>query len=624
MPRPRTSLLLLTGIAAFTTAAGLAQGAPPALQATPPGKAQTAPGSAPTLKANAQLVVVDVVVTDSKQAPVHNLKASDFTVQENGARQQVTGFEEHVTMPPSQAGKIAPMRPLPPGIFTNYTPVPEGSAVNVLLLDALNTQMKDQSYVLDQLREYLKNAPAGTRIAIFGLNNHLILLQGFTTDLALLKSVVEKTTTSSSPLIADAVGNGGAIAASDQIAAVSGADMGQVVASMQKFEAMIGLDDLQLRVKTTLDAMTQLAQFMAGIPGRKNLIWFSGSFPVDFSPQSEGQYRDTMNLLARSRVAVYPVGAHGLATNATAIGNDVGGSSLGIGVARTQAQFAQNNASQNIAMNRMAADTGGHAYVDTNGLSEAVGKAIDNGSNYYTLSYTPTDSKADGEFRKIQVKLAQQGLTLTYRNGYFADAPVTRKPSQVQVSLPGVAYAHGSDAVAAPAPASPLATAMMRGAPPATGILLKLQVRPASSAVENALAAGNIVSPEPAAKQEVAGPFRRYAIDIAADARDIQITPTPDGHYQFSAEVLTFVYDANGAVINTSALKARGNLSPSTYANMSHTGLPFHQEISVPEAGEYYLRTSVHDLATGRYGAVEIPVASVAKLAPVTGPEPGH
>jgi hypothetical protein len=69
-------------------------------------------------------------------------------------------------------------------------------------------------------------------------------------------------------------------------------------------------------------------------------------------------------------------------------------------------------------------------------------------------------------------------------------------------------------------------------------------------------------------------------------------------------------------VINTAVLKARGNLDASALANMRRVGLPFHQEVSVPVDGDYTLRISVHDLDTGRYGAVELPVASVAKLEP--------
>lgn len=53
---------------------------------------------------------------------------------------------------------------------------------------------------------------------------------------------------------------------------------------------------------------------------------------------------------------------------------------------------------------------------------------------------------------------------------------------------------------------------------------------------------------------------------------------------------------------------------------MAHVGLPFHQEVSVPVNGEYYLRTAVHDMETDHSGAVEIPVAAVAKLAPLSAP----
>jgi hypothetical protein len=163
-----------------------------------------------------------------------------------------------------------------------------------------------------------------------------------------------------------------------------------------------------------------------------------------------------------------------------------------------------------------------------------------------------------------------------------------------------------------------LTRTMMHGAPNATEIMLKLQVLPASNATENAVVPGNIFNANALPKVKIKGPFRRYVVDIAADAKDIKITPTPDGHYQFSTEVITCVYDANGVLIDTAVQKARGNLSLSSYANMTRTGLPFHQEVSVPVDGDYYLRISLHDLVTDRYGSVEVPVAAVAKLPPLT------
>ena len=593
-----------------------------------PPQPQSTQGPVNTLKANAQLVIVDVVATDNKGVAIHNLKASDFTVLEDGTAQQVKEFEEHVAAPPQKARPAMPH--LPPGIFTNYTPVPPGSAVNVLLLDALNTQMKDQMYVRQQLLDFLNKTPPGTNIAIFGLNDRLILLQGFTSNLEALKMVVEKSRASSSLLLADSTGNGSDLngPVSQQISNVMGdaVDMAQLMASVQQFEAVQASTDSQIRAKATLDAMNQLAHFLSGIPGRKNLIWFSGSFPLTVLPDLTGvehpfevvgdageEARDTEDLLARSEVSVYPVLAYGLPTTNTPIGTTPTLSNLSnAGIIGTLTKVDQANFDQQNSVKQIASRTGGQAYVDGNGLSEAVGKAIENGANYYTLTYTPTNAKQNGAFRKIQVKLARPGVNLSYRTGYFAEDAKAK---------------HGAEMGTNAQQPSSFVKAMLRGAPDATGILMKLQVLPITDTTESLVAKGNALSTEPGAKAAVKGPFRRYAIDIAADERDVQITPTPDGHYQFAVEVLTLVYDASGTIVNRVTQRARGNLSLAVYANMARVGLPFHQEVSVPATGEYYLRTAVHDLETDHFGAVEIPVASVSKLAPLTAsaaaPAPG-
>lgn len=612
-------------LALAAAASSLAQTAPPpAARPAPSLNAQAPQAPVATIKARAQLVIVDVVVTDSHQAPVHKLKVADFTVLENNAPQQITSFEEHAAPSPALAAKAVAVPRLPPGIFTNFTPVQSDGPINILLLDALNTQIKDQSYVQSQLREFVKNTPVGSRMGIFVLNDRLVMLQGVTSDLVLLKTVVERISPGASILLGDNtgdhdnVGNGGTKTASDTLSEIGGPDMALLGAELKQADADMGAMDTQNRALQTLDAMNQLAHYLGGIPGRKNLIWFSGSFPLTIFPDStishpfavvagmEEEFRETTSLLARSQVAVYPIDARGLKTFSTAIAKDSGAGNVGQGLAAAQNKLFQDNANENATMYEMASDTGGQAYINTNGLSEAVGKAIVNGSNYYTLSYTPADSKQDGGFRKIQVKLDRSALTLAYRTGYFADQPSVR-------SNRGAEFAHATSAQP-----DPLARAMVRGAPDATEILLKLQVLPVSAAIETAAVKGNVINPNPAAKVKTKGPYHRYAIDVAADAGDIRITPTPDGHYQFSTELITYVYDTGGAVINIAAQKAQGNLSISNYANLRRVGLQFHQEVSVPVAGEYYLRTSLRDLDTDRYGSVEIPIASVAKLSPLT------
>jgi VWFA-related protein len=133
----------------------------------------------PTLKANAQLVVVDIVVTDKNQKPVPSLKLSDFTLTEDNKPQAVSHFEEHTT---AGVAKMAATTKLPAGIFTNDAPAVTGWPVNVLLLDAVNTPPDGQAQVRDQLIKYLKKIRPGTPMAIYGLASHLTVLQGITSD----------------------------------------------------------------------------------------------------------------------------------------------------------------------------------------------------------------------------------------------------------------------------------------------------------------------------------------------------------------------------------------------------------------------------------------------------------
>jgi hypothetical protein len=77
--------------------------------------------SATSLTTRTQLVVVDVVVTDNKQNPVHNLTASDFTALEDNAAQRIKSFEEHTT---ANAAKSEPPLVLPPGNFASVKDLP--------------------------------------------------------------------------------------------------------------------------------------------------------------------------------------------------------------------------------------------------------------------------------------------------------------------------------------------------------------------------------------------------------------------------------------------------------------------------------------------------------------------
>ena len=72
----------------------------------------------------------------------------------------------------------------------------------------------------------------------------------------------------------------------------------------------------------------------------------------------------------------------------------------------------------------IAAATGGHAYHGNNRIAELLDKAVENGTSYYSLTYSPTNTKYDGSERHIEVTLGEEGRlyprlpTIYYASGY--------------------------------------------------------------------------------------------------------------------------------------------------------------------------------------------------------------
>jgi VWFA-related protein len=616
-------LLLALGASGQTAPAGSTAGAAGAAQEAHAPSA----GSPPTIRTNAELVVVDVVVTDSAHRPVHGLTAGDFSLKENGAPQTLKHFEEHSALTPADATKFPPMPALPRGIFTNYTPAPASGAVDLLLLDTLNTPLADQSFARQQLLAYLKSVPPGTRIAIFGLAEHLYILQGFTSDPKILRSVLEKDGGKGSPLLDDQLGGGGiqnSITDDMEDDSYVGADL---IASLRQFEAENQSFQLQMRIKFTLDAFNQLARYLSNIPGRKNLVWFSGSFPIDILPDTSGtltdpfavaanyeeEFRQTVDLLGRGQVAVYPVDARGLTNspiyNVTTTRN-YGGPHGNARMAQDQNKYINDTNNEHTTMNDMAYATGGRAFVDTNDLTHAVAEAIDQGSNFYSLAYTPSDPTLDSKLHKITVQIDRSGVTPAYRRGYYADPP---EKVTTNATVPGKTMR--DEAVPANNGVSPrdtLRLAMMRGAPTPSDITIRAAVAPMTpaSAPEAEPAPDNT----PAANAR--GPWRRYSVNYQINPSDIGIFRTADGKVHGDFDLIIFVYSADGTLVNalTKGMEIAGTLDD--IKKQVQQGIFCHEEVSVPAKGESFLRIAVHDLHRDHYGAVEVATSQVQNIAP--------
>jgi len=157
----------------------------------PPSSVPNSASQAPAITSEVRIVLLDVVVTQGKGEPVGGLHKEDLKVTEDGRPQTISFFEEQT------GGRVSPVAlpPAPPDVDTNCPTIKTTDSINVLLLDSLNTQAIDQTYVRPQMEKYLLAAlaiPTGARVAIFTLGQKLRMVRGFTANSsANLKALID-------------------------------------------------------------------------------------------------------------------------------------------------------------------------------------------------------------------------------------------------------------------------------------------------------------------------------------------------------------------------------------------------------------------------------------------------
>jgi hypothetical protein len=308
-----------------------------------------------------------------------------------------------------------------------------------------------------------------------------------------------------------------------------------------------------------------------------------------------------IDVLTLNRVAVYPVDAEGLQPDPIYSAEYEG----------VPPHFKYRGLPEMAAhqeMDKAAKATGGEAFYDTNGLKRAMQYIAEVSANYYTLSYSPSNREFNGSFRKLTVKLAEQGYHLEYRSGYYGrddSADFARyqakRRDQVRV-IPTWADAHH--------PASKLLKAMMLGALAPADVLFEAKIAAAPEVLKPGKGA---VIP---AGSEFSTPYRKSAfrdfeIALSIDAKTLKLTPSVNGGYHGEIEVLTVVFDTTGQPVSQMITKA--NLDPDgrTYPVMMQGGVHTMQKIAVPAHGDFFLRVGVHDILSDRIGTLELPAASV-------------
>lgn len=406
----------------------------PSPQKAPSAAQQQAP-LPPALKTNTRLIAIDVIATDSHGNVVRGLKADDFKIFEEHAGEQKVAQFQFIDMMANAAPEPAAAHPArSPGVYSNIAFSRFKAPPTVILMDALNTSIYAQIQVRRDMILFLKTLPTDTPVAVFLLGHTLHVVQSFTTDPARLRAAVDSAHQPENMIQAQPQDDPDS--ASFMLENTSPNAPSSVIQSLQDFEAQQYLGMMDQRVDETADAMRSVAKYLGGYPGRKNLIWFSESFPIWIEPTTDfgsdpfigsttysGKVREAADALTDARVAVYPVdaralggpGAYSAANENMSTPGRPGGDISGE-IAREDSMRIDSQAT----MDDIADETGGKTCKNTNDLAGCVRRALDESSAYYELGYYPENVKWDGQFHKITVKTAQKGTKLFYRRGYFA------------------------------------------------------------------------------------------------------------------------------------------------------------------------------------------------------------
>ncbi len=577
------------------------QSAPSAPAAQQAGAQQ--PGSAQSgyvLKVTTRLVTLDLIATDSRGNPVRDLKPEDLQIfEERKAQQKIEHFEyfEKLKVAGTPDNSAAAIRKRA-NLLSNQLPLDQlRIPPTVLLVDSLNTQTANQQQGRAHMLQLLRTLPPDTPIAVFLLGSSLKILQGFTSDGTLLRAALDQAAIGNT-IMKDPRDDPSSASNSfleENGGMTTGLGIASALGELQDFEKEEYAMTFDLRAKETLGALAQIGQYLSGIPGRKNLIWVSESFPISIAPDPDTgnnpfagireyteQVKTVANALTDAQVAVYPMDVLGLQANqALSASQNINlpqtmmtGPKMAARLNHEDTERLQDQGS----MDELAQDTGGKACKNGNDLPGCVLTALKDSSSYYEMSFYPKGVNWDGKFHKIVVKTSRPGVKLTYRRGYYAlDAASLAKKQPPEDHLRQAC----ADLL------------------PSTTIPLTVQAMPA----------GQFENPQ--------GGLQYMLMISAAGLASAQ----EGDKYSLNVRMADCEFAQKNTIFKFNERELTKTVSADVFRSWQSNGIPDRVAL-MPAADTRRIRLVVLDVSSGLTGAIDIPVlpSEIAKVSPPVPP----
>jgi VWFA-related protein len=369
------------------------------------------------MKVNAELVLTNVVVRDAKSGEiVRGLKQNDFSIYENGKKQEIATFDfQSVDMatPLSEATVTG----LAAGLNTSNKAAvvarPEdlrNHRLIVLFFDLTSMQPEDLDRSVDAAKDYLrKKMQPADLVALVSLGDTLKVDQDFTADKDLLINEVGIYNGTESQGFAP-----GATANTNQAEDTTG-----YTPDESEYN--------DINTDRELFALRTIAKSLEKVTEKKSLLYFSGGIQRD-GIENQASLRAATNAAVRANLAIYSVDTRGLQA-VSPVGDASTGSLRGQGAYNGGALLSNMNSNFDTqeVMATLSSDTGGKAFFDSNDFAPAFAQVQKDTSAYYAIGFHSSNPARDGRYRRLTIKVDRPGVKVEYRPGYYAPSDFAHK-----------------------------------------------------------------------------------------------------------------------------------------------------------------------------------------------------
>jgi VWFA-related protein len=402
MQRRKKNLLALAAAALLLQAVDSLKGQQP----TEP------PPSQGRIEVTTELVLVNLVARDKKGNPVRDLKKEDFTLFEDGKKQEIStlDFESVDEMVTAGAAETTVSGSAGPGTLLRAgkkaAPTLDARDRRLILLffdfSAMDPEQINRSVEAAKKFVETKMQPADL-IALVSLATNMRVDLDFTDDRTKLAAALSAYTS----------GQGQGFDNGTTGSAEGGAETSGAFTADDSDYNTFSADRKLLALQSMMQVLGKLTQ-------KKSLIYFSNGISQS-GVDNQSALRATTAAAVKANVSIYSLDVRGL--QAFPPGGEAQAASLHGQSAYSGGSVLSdlnNNSASQETLGTLSSDTGGKAFFDSNDFSGVFSQVQKDSSVYYVLGFTSNNPLKDGRFRRLKVLVNRPDLKLDYRSGYYA------------------------------------------------------------------------------------------------------------------------------------------------------------------------------------------------------------